>query len=143
MILRSLQNFWSVVGALGVIVASAVIIVASPEPVFAGSTYYVSQEGDDSNSCATAQSASPTTNHKRTINNALRCLRAGAGDALNIGDGTYNESLAVGVIPPGASASVRTTLVARNKQRAIIQPTRSRMCTSVNQSFILALARVI
>ena len=65
----------------------------------AGLTYYVATNGNDNNSCATAQNINTP---KRTLNNAVTCLTA--GDMLLVRGGTYTESL-YHVIPPGLPGS--------------------------------------
>src|SRR3954466_2358864 len=52
-------------------------------------TYYVSQSGNDANSCATAQSTS-ATNQKASIAAGVACARA--GDTVLIHGGTYTGS---------------------------------------------------
>ena len=59
-------------------------------------TYHVSQQGNDSTTCAAAQSAGSA---RRTINGGIACL--GSGDTLLIGPGTYNEPLSDIGGPPG------------------------------------------
>jgi hypothetical protein len=132
----------SVVVAAVVIVGAVAVTVPS---AWGATTFYVSKQGSDGNSCEAARNASSISSHKHTINGALACLRPGEGDTLNIGDGVYNESIKVGAIPAGADAGTRTKLVARNPRQAIIQPSSRRLCnwtTSVlhiggNQSFLL------
>lgn len=55
------------------------------------STFYVATTGDDSRSCATAQTI---TTPRATVNAGVACLEAGAaGDTLLIRAGTYTESI--------------------------------------------------
>jgi Right handed beta helix region len=70
-----------------------------------GATYYVSKPGNDSNSCAKAQSISSP---KRTINAGIACLAA--GDTLLVGAGTYDEGIRS--VPSGTSWSNKVRIAA-------------------------------
>src|SRR5262245_30177398 len=90
------------------------LLCASPAQ---GETYYVSTNGSDANSCATAKSSATP---KQTINDAaVNCLSK--GDTLLVRDGTYNERLGNNVLPSGSS-DAPTILKAENKHGAIFQP---------------------
>jgi parallel beta-helix repeat protein len=68
--------------AIGVLGAAAVPAKAA--------TYYVSQSGNDANSCTTAQSTGQTS-QKQTISAGVACLLA--GDTLYIHGGTYTGTI--------------------------------------------------
>jgi Right handed beta helix region len=55
-----------------------------------GTTFYVATTGNDSNSCATAQSASTP---RRTIIGGIGCVTAGAGDTVIVASGNYGSEL--------------------------------------------------
>ncbi len=80
-------------------------------------TYYVSPTGTN----AACGSITGYANGKTTIAAGLACLAA--GDTLNIGDGTYAESIAVGAIPSGVSDANRTIIQAQTNRAAILRPT--------------------
>lgn len=77
-------------------------------PLF-GATYYVNKSGNDSNSCATATSATDT-DAKLTVQAGIDCLAA--ADTLLIGDGTYVE--AINDIPSGTNEANRTFIKCEN-----------------------------
>src|SRR5689334_20736467 len=68
------------------------------EGVAQGTTYYASKAGNDSVSCAAAQSASRP---KRTITGGISCLAA--GDTLLVRAGSYDEQITS--VPSGTSWS--------------------------------------
>ncbi|MFN0062052.1 MAG: right-handed parallel beta-helix repeat-containing protein [Myxococcaceae bacterium] len=68
-----------------------VAALAAQVPVYAA-TYYVSQSGNDGNSCESAQSTTPSL-QKGTLSAGVACLSA--GDTLWIRGGTYTGSLNV------------------------------------------------
>lgn len=82
-------------------------------------TFWVGSAGNDSNSCATAES-STAANRKLTISSALTCARAGVGDTVIVGNGTYPETL-IDEIPAGLNEFTRTTLKAENSRQATIK----------------------
>lgn len=84
------------------------------------STYYVNKSGSDSNSCATAESATDS-NAKLTVQAGVNCIAGNDGDILIIGNGTYIENVTVSSTRNGASWSVPTTIRAENNRLAIIQ----------------------
>jgi hypothetical protein len=85
------------------------------EPVH-GATYYVATNGQDTNSCAQAQSQSAP---KLTLNNAIACLSA--GDTLLVRGGTYVEQL-YNNIPSGTSWSNKTRIAVYPGETAWIRP---------------------
>lgn len=97
------------------------LLLARTVPAW-GATYYVGTLGSDSNSCATAQSAT-AADRKRTLKNAVeQCLTTGGAHTVIVGDGTYSENpitLPVG----GTSATALVTIKAENARQAIIDPT--------------------
>jgi len=93
------------------------VLVLFASPAWA-TTYYVNKSGSDANSCATAQSATDA-NAKLTIAAGLACLSAGAGDTLNIGDGTYAEFVD-NAIPSGMNSTTRTIVQAENRQLVLV-----------------------
>lgn len=86
---------------IGLLVAALLLLMSAPAWA---TTYYVGKSGNNSNSCATAQS-STAGNRKLTITGAsggISCLSA--GDTLIIGDGVYDEAIAPDTIPSGTGA---------------------------------------
>lgn len=81
----------------------------------AETTYYVATTGNDSHTCAQAQTI---TTPRRTITAGIACLSAGS--TLIVMDGTYNELIRN--IPSGTSWTSPVTIRAQNRQQAIIQP---------------------
>jgi hypothetical protein len=78
-------------------------------------TYYVGKTGNDSNSCATAQTSSTP---KLTITNGMTCLAS--DDTLIVQAGTYNEAIEVGV--PSGSNPGYTILKAADGQTVWVKP---------------------
>ena len=80
-----------------------------------GQTYYVSNSGNNSNTCATAKSSGTP---KQTIQSALACLVP--GDALVIRDGTYiGAANALTGLPNGAAGNY-ITIMAENEGNVIL-----------------------
>jgi hypothetical protein len=82
---------------------AGVFFILSPHITHAaGTTYYVSKQGSDSNDCTTAQN--PAT-AKLTIMDGLTCL--GPGDTLNIRGGTYSDQIDANsqTIPSGTQSN--------------------------------------
>jgi hypothetical protein len=104
-------------------------------------TYYVSKSGNDANSCATAQSASPETNHKLTVNAGLACLRSAAnpnaGHTLNIGPGIYSETILATAIPSGANSASPTIIRSRVRRAAELRAPSSAACSSNSNAMIV------
>ena len=71
-------------------VLALVVLLLLPAPSLWAATYFVSKNGSDANSCATAQSTTQS-NQRLTIQSALGCLAP--GDTLQIHGGTYSEQL--------------------------------------------------
>lgn len=83
-------NYWvRVTNAFGAANSTTAVITVTGG---AGTTYYVSPSGSDSNSCATATSTTPA-NEKLTVSAGVTC--ASAGDVVYIRAGTYTGSLNV------------------------------------------------
>ncbi len=100
------------------IIVVAVIVALSPRLGFlsllflsftttaTGSTFYVSKTGNDNNTCTQAQTP---VNAKISIKAALSCVGlagtdSGAGQTVEVGNGTYRESL-VDVLPSGTTTA--------------------------------------
>jgi hypothetical protein len=81
-----------------------------------GATYYVATNGNDSNSCSQAQSQFTP---KRSLNNAVTCVRLGG--TLLVRGGTYNEAL---VNPPiaGTSWSSKVRIAANQGEVVWLKP---------------------
>lgn len=97
-------------------------------------TFYVSTSGNDSNSCATAQSSGSSA--KLTIPAGVLCLAA--ADTLIIQDGTYTLSAQLKTIPAGTDANNPTIVKAENSRQATIKSTArgSMFEIDVNDDFI-------
>ena len=79
-------------------------------------TYYLSTVGNDSNSCAIAQSVSSA---KQTFSSAKACLAP--GDVLVIRDGTYSgSSNAFSGLPNGSASGGYITFRAENEGLSLI-----------------------
>ena len=89
-------------------------------------TYYVSTSGNNSYSCAQAQS---TSTPKRTLNNAVACLSG--GDTLLVRAGTYPEAL-LNNVPSGTSWT--------NKVRIAAYPGETVWMTPTSGTFVLYFA---
>jgi Right handed beta helix region len=105
------------------ILFSLVLMIATPALADAA-TYYVSPTGTN----AACRSITGYANGKTTIAAGLACMEA--GDTLNIGDGTYAESIAAGAIPSGASDANRTIIQAQTNRAAILRPTTISQCAA-------------
>src|SRR5215831_18782319 len=79
--------------------------VVSPR-VATAATYYVATTGNDSRSCATAQTRSTP---KATIASGITCLSS--GDTLYIRGGTYADVTIGNTVPSGTSWSNATKIV--------------------------------
>jgi len=81
-----------------------------------GATYYVATNGNDGNSCSQAQSAFTP---KRSLNNAVTCLKPGG--TLLVRGGTYGEAL---VQPPlfGTSWSNKIRIAAYPGEKVWLKP---------------------
>lgn len=83
-------------------------------------TFFVASNGDDTRSCETANRSSTP---KKTINNGMKCLKA--GDTLYIRGGVYREAIideAATRIPSGTSWSSPVTIAGYPKERVILRP---------------------
>lgn len=80
--------------------------------------YYVATTGNDSRSCATAQTISTP---KATITSGITCLSA--GDTLYIRGGIYNESISVPemTVPSGTSWSNAITIAGYPNETVVMQ----------------------
>jgi parallel beta-helix repeat protein len=82
-------------------------------------TYYVATNGSDGRSCSQATSQSTP---KRTLNNAVGCLRA--GDTLYVRGGVYDESLLANIstVPSGTSWSNKVAIAAYPDETVTMRP---------------------
>jgi parallel beta-helix repeat protein len=105
------------------IVPVLIILGLAASPAGAA-TYYISQSGNDSNSCQSAQGGSPSR-HRLTIGGALECLSA--GDTLYIHGGTYTgwknaiDSQSFNV-PSGTSFGNAVTIAGYPGEQVTLQP---------------------
>jgi parallel beta-helix repeat protein len=96
----------------------ALLIVLALASSSQAATYYVAATGgDNSRSCATAQTIGTP---KLTINNALTCLSA--GDTLNIRVGTYAESVSMANLAAGGTSGNPITIQSYQNEAVIIRP---------------------
>ncbi len=106
------------------VVASALLVATLSAASVEAATYYVSQSGNDGNSCAAAQSQTETS-QKATIAAGVACLTA--GDRLLIHGGTYtgmsntidSQSFRV---PSGTSWTMPVTIGGVPGEAVSIQP---------------------
>src|SRR5688572_10482189 len=103
----------------------------------AAATYFVSQSGNDGNSCSQSKNQSTP---KRTIGSGLACLSS--GDTLQIRGGTYREvidNLAAGLpIPSGVSTSAPTTIMAFPGETVWLAPSGvSHVIEVANRSYVV------
>ncbi len=89
-------------------------------------TYYVSKAGNDSYSCAQAQSLSNT---KLTISNAVACLKS--GDTLSVKAGVYAESL-VNNLPSGTSWTDKVRIAAYPGETVWLRPNSANYVVNLN-----------
>jgi len=103
--------------ALRLAIAAAVVINVSTAAEAA--TYYVSLSGSDANSCAASQTIGTP---KRSIRNAVSCLRP--GDTLYVRGGVYTASTDVidNATPSGTSSSTRVTISGYPGESVTLRP---------------------
>lgn len=104
--------------------STALLFLALTASPGQAATYYVSQQGSDSNSCDAAQGTA-RTEHKNTIAAALECLST--GDVLYIHEGTYTGLNNVidsqrFTVPSGTSFSEAITIAGYPGETVTLQP---------------------
>jgi len=108
------HRWWTMRVRLLLVSLVSLVLVSLAGPAAATTRYVHGTSGNDSNSCSTAISSTPS-NAKRTIAGGLSCTQG--GDTLIVRGGTggscivYPESFAVGSIPNGTEGA-HTTLQA-------------------------------
>lgn len=90
--------------------------IGAYESTITGTIYYVSTTGNDSRSCATAQTI---TTPKLTVNSGISCLAA--GDTLLVRAGNYNEGISSA--PSGVSWSNKVRIAAYPGDTVWLKPT--------------------
>jgi hypothetical protein len=101
--------------SMSVLVAPVVFLLGLSGMAAHAATYHVHKSGNNSNSCATAQSTTPS-NAKLTIMGGIACLNS--GDTLLVASGTYSELITNP--PAGLSTSQPTTVKVQPGQSVTI-----------------------
>lgn len=92
-------------------------------------TYYVNQNGDNSDGTTLAKG-------KTTITAGLALLTAGGSDTLLINDGTYDEGIANSSVKNGQDSSNRHTIQAINSRQVVVKPSSVTRCVFSQTSVI-------